>query len=507
MRICLISREFPPETGWGGIATFVHDLALGLREVGQEVEVIALSADGKDSVVDYEGIKLHRVAPKVSLEKYQMFLSVMPYSHSLVKALWALHTKFLELHSKTPFDVVEVPEMFGEGCFLALSKQVPLVVRLYTPHFKFMDDKLHLINDEFDHQFLAMLEKFTLLNADIVTSPSADLGDYVKAAVRLSDEEMPVIRGLVNTKRFAPDGERALPKRDEDGYLKIIFVGRLEERKGVYQLCRAIQDVVKNSPKTRFYLIGKDTNTAPGGGSVQKELEEILNQTGAAQHVIFTGPVPHADMPKYFRSADIFCLPSLYDNAPLTCLEAISSGTALVGTSSGGMKEYVVNGESGTIIPPGDEKALATALTDLLNDDEKRLSYGTKARQRALELYSREITAKKSIELYHLAKSNFQARSRYALYRKDDDLLLDDLETIMQKFDSMIYQLVYKRSLRFRLSYWWHMLKARPKLALAVFAARLGLGTARLLGQKQLPPQLEQLEKFEQQLSGPGPKN
>ncbi len=77
----------------------------------------------------------------------------------------------------------------------------------------------------------------------------------------------------------------------------------------------------------------------------------------------------------------------------------------------------------------------------------------------------------------------------------------------MQKFDSMIYQLVYKRSLRFRLSYWWHMLKARPKLALAVFAARLGLGTARLLGQKNLPPQLEQLEKFEQQLSGPGPKN
>ena len=109
MRICLISREFPPDTGWGGIATFVHDLALGLAEVGQDVEVIALSANGQDSVIDYQGVKVHRVAPR-PLEQYQMFLSVMPYSHSLIKALFALHAKFLELHEKNPFDVVEVPE-------------------------------------------------------------------------------------------------------------------------------------------------------------------------------------------------------------------------------------------------------------------------------------------------------------------------------------------------------------------------------------------------------------
>jgi hypothetical protein len=82
LRICLISREFPPDTGWGGIATFVHDLALGLAEIGAEVEVIALSADGKNSTVDYKGIKLHRVAPVVDLDKYQMLLSLMPYSHS-----------------------------------------------------------------------------------------------------------------------------------------------------------------------------------------------------------------------------------------------------------------------------------------------------------------------------------------------------------------------------------------------------------------------------------------
>ena len=163
------------------------------------------------------------------------------------------------------------------------------------------------------------------------------------------------------------------------------------------------------------------------------------------------------------------------------------------------MKEYVVNGQSGTIIPPGDEKALAQALIDLLNDDEKRVSYGLAARKRAIELYDREITAKKSIELYHLARSNFQARCRYALYRKDDGLMLRDLENLLGKFDAMIYDLMYKRSLRFRISYWWHMLKARPKLALAMLGTRLSKKTARMLGKRQLP-QLKKLEELEKML-------
>jgi glycogen(starch) synthase len=464
MRICLISREFPPETGWGGIATFVHDLALGLHEIDQDVEVIALSNTDQDSEIEYEGIKIHRVAKKQSLDQYQTLLSVMPYSHSLLKALFALHDKFLALHKQNPFDVVEVPEMFGEGFFLSFSKQCPLVVRLYTPHFKFIDDKLHLIDDSFDHQFLALAERFTLLSADLVTSPSDDLGDYVSKAVGFGSGEIITVRGLVNTKRFNPDGKKAL---DDSGHLKVIFVGRLEERKGVYQLARAIPEVAKGSPAVKFYFIGNDTMTATGGQSVKAELIHILENNGGLEHAIFTGPVPHASMPEYFRSADIFVLPSLYDNAPLTCLEALSSGTPIVGTSTGGMKEYVVIGESGTIIAAGDVGALSAALIELLNDPAKRQSYSKAARLRAVELFSREITAQKSVDLYNQAIGRFETAKKFALYRKDKEQLLSCSEGLLKSFDDMIYKLLYQRSLRFRISYWFHMFKARPKLTIA----------------------------------------
>ncbi|MBX9670519.1 MAG: glycosyltransferase family 4 protein [Candidatus Obscuribacterales bacterium] len=493
MRICLISREFPPDTGWGGIGTFVHDLALGLKEIGQEVEVISLSKDSTESVIDYKGVPIHRVAVDDSLDKYQMLLSVMPYSHSLLKALWALNTKFLELNTKKRFDVVEVPEMFGEGLFLSLSKTTPLVVRLYTPHFKFIDDKLHLIDDAFDHQFLALLEQITLLNADVVTSPSEDLGDYVSGAIGFRPEEMVVIRGLIDTNRFSPEGPKALP---DDGHLKVMFVGRLEERKGVYQLVKAIPEVVKKSPSVKFYFVGNDTKTARGQKSVLAELQKELEKNGCSKHVVFTGAVPHASMPDYFRSADIFVLPSLYDNAPLTCLEAISSGTALVGTSAGGMKEYVVNGESGTIVAPQDVSALANALIELLNDDSKRKSYGEKARARAVALYDRKITAAKTVELYQYATANFDFKRGSALFRKDSESLLPRSEVLLKAFDKMIYDLLYQRSLAFRMSYWYHMFKDRPKLFTATAAVNATSWLSQRLGRDTLPPRLERIREL-----------
>lgn len=491
MRICLISREFPPDTGWGGIGTFVHDLALGLKEIGQDVEVISLSKDDTDSVIDYNGVAIHRVACDDSLDQYQMLLSVMPYSHSLLKALWSMHRKFLELHEKKKFDVVEVPEMFGEGIFLALSKHCPLVVRLYTPHFKFIDDKLHLIDEGFDHQFLGLIEKLTLLEADVVSSPSTDLGDYVSDSVGFESDEMVVIRGLIDTNRFCPEGPRQLT---DENHLKVLFVGRLEERKGVYQLVKAIPEVVKQFPNVRFYFVGNDTKTARGGKSVLADLHRELADNGCSNYVVFTGPIPHASMPEYFRSADIFVLPSLYDNAPLTCLEAISSGTALIGTSAGGMKEYVVNGESGSIVPPGDVPALANALLDLLFNESKRKSYGVEARKRALELYDRKITATKTVELYQFAAANFDFRRRFALYRKDRDALLPKSEELLSAFDQMIYQLMYKRSLSFRMSYWFHMLKDRPKLFTANVVLNAATRALQLLGRDQLPANLEKLK-------------
>jgi glycosyltransferase involved in cell wall biosynthesis len=492
MRICLISREFPPDTGWGGIATFVHDLALGLREIGHEVEVIALAADNREAAVQYEGITVHRVPWTDLLQERQRFLTAMPYSHNILKQVTSLWRKFLEIHQARPFDVVEAPEMFAEGFFVATSRIAPLVVRLYTPHFKFIDEKLHNITEAFDHQFIALLERLTMLSADLVTSPSDDLADYICRDMGYPRQNVPIVRDPVDTGKFCPDGPKAL---STDANLTVLFAGRLEARKGVYYLMEAIPKVLSVFPRARFVLIGRDTNTAAGRKSVLAELKRMLQKSGFSDKVTFIPAVPNTEMPSYYRSADICVLPSLYDNAPFTCIEALATGIPVIGTTAGGMKEYIVHGRSGIVVPPADANALAQALLELLTDDEKRRRMGEFARQHVVANFDRKEIARQSLALYQLARANFEGTRDFALYRHDPAGLLPATGELIGAYDQMLYDLLYAHSWRFRLTHWLYMLKDRPRLTIAKLAARAGPYICRLAGLQSPPSLLVRLEQ------------
>jgi glycosyltransferase involved in cell wall biosynthesis len=489
MRICLISREFPPDTGWGGIATFVHDLALGLTEIGHEVEVFALAADDQEKTVDYQGVTVHRVRWTGLLEDKQRLLTVMPYSHNILKQIIALWQRFVAAHGDKPFDVVEAPEMFAEGLFVATSKVAPLVVRLYTPHFKFIDEKLHNITAAFDHQFIAMLERMTLLSAHLVTSPSEDLADYICRDMNYCRGNLPIVRDPVNTEKFCPEGPVALK---HDGRLTVLFAGRLEARKGIYQLIEAVPQVVGAFPNVQFVLVGRDTNTAPAKKSVLAELKASLRHSGCTENVTFIPGVPSAEMPSYFRSADICVVPSLYDNAPFTCIEALSSGRPVIGTSAGGMKEYVVHGKSGLIIPPADTKALVEAILALLKNDALRRSFGQFARAHVLANFDRKEIARQSVELYKIARLNWQANGDLGLYRKGAGNLLAASEQLIASYERMLYDLLYAHSWRFRLSHWFCMVRDRPRLTLAKGLAKVvGVLSRSFGGKSRVLSQLE----------------
>jgi len=137
MRICLISREYPPETGFGGIATFTRHLAMGLKALGHDVEVVCLAKETARSLDD-EGVPVHRVLPYAFKSKLACVDRCMPYSKYLITASTALWHKFAQLHDQKPFDVVDTPELLAEGIMPAITRAAPLVIRLYTPHSKFI---------------------------------------------------------------------------------------------------------------------------------------------------------------------------------------------------------------------------------------------------------------------------------------------------------------------------------------------------------------------------------
>jgi glycosyltransferase involved in cell wall biosynthesis len=510
MRICLISREYPPETGFGGIATFTKHLAHGLKALGHDVVVVALAKD-RAKVADDDGVAVHRVEPYPFVSKLGTLSMCIPYSKYVLLCATALWAKFAELHNEKPFDAVDTPELLAEGLFPAVTQAVPLVIRLYTPHSKFIAEKLHNVEPSFDHQFVAMLERVAMLQADVITSPSNDLAEFVALDLGISIDDIAIVRNPIDTKVFCPEGDRALESKD--GKLSVLFVGRLEERKGIHYLVEAIPQVVSQFQQVHFVIIGDDTNTAKGGTSVLAELKQVLRKSNCEKYVTFIDRIALTDLPKYYRSADISIVPSVYDNSPYTCLEAMACGAPVIGSSAGGTKEYVVDGESGIIIPPRDSAAITRALVKLLSDDEERRRLSKNARKRAVDCFDRSEIGRQTAALYEKAaqlhagrKKSVEART---LYHHDYRRATEDAATLIDSFDKGIYDLLYQQSYRFRLRHWGRLIKARPKLFAAKVLYKISGLFLRLTGKKaeQYPDAVKRLAlsievKDKERLSG-----
>lgn len=489
MRVCLISREYPPDTGWGGIATFAYHLAHGLVALGHEVEVISLSKDGNKASVQ-DGIMVHRVLQYNFPGNLDIINMCMPFSRYVLMASTSLWAKFLDLHKEKAFDVVDTPELLAEGLYPAVTKVAPLVTRLYTPHSKFIANRLHNVTPSFDHEFVALLERLAMRNADILTSPSEDLADYISQDLHIDRQTIRIVRNPIDCQKFSPAGLQALPA---DSRPTILFVGRLEERKGPNYLIAAIPAVIQAIPDVRFVIIGDDTKTGPGHTSVLAQLKSSLQQSACQKHVTFIDRVPLEDLPSYYRSADICVVPSVYDNSPYTCLEAMSCGRAVIGTNCGGIPEYMTDGESGILVPPRNPDELAKAIISLLSDPQERYRLGKNARQHVLDKFQPTEIARQTVELYREAIERYALHPRTQLYRKPAEQVLADAEELLYAFNYSLGDFMDAHSWRCRLRRWLNLPK-RPRLYMAkllVFGSKVLL---KLTGKKQLPARVTQLQ-------------
>jgi len=180
--------------------------------------------------------------------------------------------------------------------------------------------------------------------------------------------EYNIIPNGVDTRHYRQDG----PVRQEfkDGKLNILFVGRLEERKGVSDLIRACALVKKEYSNFRLIVAGP--------GLKLRYYYQMLAQTLLGDQAVFTMYVPFDQLPQYYRTADIFCAPaSGGESFGIVLLEAMASGTPVVATSIPGYASVITHGQNGLLARPQDERSIADALLTLIHD--------TNLRQRLIE--------------------------------------------------------------------------------------------------------------------------
>ena len=118
-------------------------------------------------------------------------------------------------------------------------------------------------------------------------------------------------------------------------------------------------------------------------------------------HVTFAGSIPQQQLVNFYREADVFVFPSMW-NEPfgMPIIEAMATGVPVVATRGGGIPELIIDGETGLLVERGDAKALADAIIRLLSDEELRKSMGKAARKRAIELFSWERIVENLLNQY-----------------------------------------------------------------------------------------------------------
>ena len=176
-----------------------------------------------------------------------------------------------------------------------------------------------------------------------------------------------IIPNGVDLEHFSPE---LLPiEKFVDGKVNILFVGRLETRKGLNYLLDAYQLVKRQTPDCRLIVVGPGTR-------LRRKYQKRVRQRNL-KDVVFVGPVSYEELPRYYKTADIFCSPATgSESFGVVLLEAMATGKPIVASNIDGYAGVLTHGAEGLLVPPKDRNRLAQALISLITDEPLRQQMG-----------------------------------------------------------------------------------------------------------------------------------
>jgi phosphatidylinositol alpha-mannosyltransferase len=196
---------------------------------------------------------------------------------------------------------------------------------------------------------------------------------------------------------FRPDLE-PLPQF-MDGKINLLFVGRMEKRKGLEYLLKAYQLIKPDCPDCRLIIVGPGTRS-------RRKYEKMVAEA-ELKDVVFAGNVDYKILPRYYKTADVFCAPATgHESFGIILLEAMATGTPVIASRISGYASVMTHEQDGLLVPPKQEVPLAQAITRLMKDPSLRHQLGRQGIQtssnygwesvsrRVMEHYTRTIISK-----------------------------------------------------------------------------------------------------------------
>ena len=200
----------------------------------------------------------------------------------------------------------------------------------------------------------------------------------------------------------AGDGRKAAREAiglPQDAHI-LAFVGRIQPHKGPEVLIRAVAEMLNHSPHLRPKLITVIMGGASGSGLGEVErLKDLTSWLNISDVVRFENPVPRAQIPQWYRAADLVCVPSYSESFGLVALEAQACGTPVVATAVGGLRTAVADGISGVLVDGHDPRAWSSVLARLIQEPQRRVLLSMGAIEHASH-FGWDATARGTLDIY-----------------------------------------------------------------------------------------------------------
>lgn len=377
MRLLVVTPFYKPAFVYGGPARSIPSLCEGFAQLQTEVTVFTTNANGKQSLaveprkeIDVDGVKVH------------YFLRDLPGSYFISSQLARACYR-----QTSYFDLVYVVSTWGfpfmPACDAARRANVPYVV---SPRTAFMHDTwksmflkkglYHCLFERMPLRSAAALHYTTEL--ELQESKWLKLRPHpfiVPNPVTLDEFDQLPVKGLFRHKRGISTDCRL-----------ILFLGRIEQRKGLDKAVRAFSQVVDVFPFARLVIAG------PEEDKYQGELQAISQQLGVHEQVIFTGYLNANERLEALADADLSILTSYSENFGMAIVEAMACSLPVVVSDRVGIADMIDKEQAG-IVTPLDPGAIATALLRLMSDPELARSMGASGSRAVRQRYTPSAVA------------------------------------------------------------------------------------------------------------------
>jgi glycosyltransferase involved in cell wall biosynthesis len=395
MKIALLSFEYPPETGFGGIGTYTWYQARALAKLGHQVHVLAgaTTATALRSE-EHDGVLVYRFRSDCALMRGLRRLDTFKlwWTKNRLENALSMYSGFAALIREHHYDLVEMPECGAEGLLINHLTSVATLVKFHSP--------ARLIMPYYDVQradivLCSFTEHLGMRRAAAFSSCSQFLAHEVHEKLGIKQPIRVIPNGIdldlfdaayqVNFRRqFDVPGDR----------LVIFFSGRMESRKGIY-LCKEIAASILERYPVAFVFAGQDLFHFMSG-----TLLPHLQAKKLRGSVHYVGKLEPTTIRSALRQADIFLLPSLWENCPYACLEAMAAGCAVVSSDQGGMPELIQDGTNGLLAHSGDAASFIASIERLIEDRALRERLSATARRTIEQSFTDVHIARISVQYY-----------------------------------------------------------------------------------------------------------